>query len=245
MPARSRPAAKAARPIKGVLTARDLMTRRVHTIRPDVPIEQAVAILTQRGVSALPVVDKDGRVLGMISEGDLFRRRELGTNRRRRGWLEILVNSDRLARDYIRSHAQTVRDLMTTKVVSATESASAAEIADMLDAHRIKRVPVIRNGKLVGVVSRADLIRALLGRPGKPRKPGDARVIQEAFLQRLRRQPWTLGASVNIAVSDGVVELWGDVATEEQARALGVMAESIAGVTAVRNRLKAGRRSHG
>ncbi|MHB1218396.1 MAG: CBS domain-containing protein [Alphaproteobacteria bacterium] len=242
MPARSRPI----RPTKGILTARDLMTRAVHTIRADVPIEKAVATLTRRGVSALPVVDRDGRVIGMISEGDLFRRRELGTNsRRRKGWLEILVNVDRLARDYIRSHARTVRDVMTTKVVSATEDTSAAEIADMLEAHRIKRLPVTRDGKLVGIVSRADLVRALVKRPGKPRKAVDARVIQEAFLQRLRRQPWTVGASVNIVVSDGVVELWGNVATEEQARALGVMAESIAGVTGVRNRLKAGRKSRG
>jgi CBS domain-containing protein len=242
MPVRSRPT----RPTKGILTARDLMTRAVHTIRADVPIEKAVATLTRRGVSALPVVDRDGRVIGMISEGDLFRRRELGTNsRRRKGWLEILVNVDRLARDYIRSHARTVRDVMTTKVVSATEDTSAAEIADMLEAHRIKRLPVMRDGKLVGIVSRADLVRALVERPGKPRKAGDARVIQEAFMQRLHRQPWTVGASVNIVVSDGVVELWGNVATEEQARALGVMAESIAGVTGVRNRLKAGRKARG
>lgn len=242
MPVRSRPI----RPTRGILTARDLMTRAVHTIRADVPIEKAVAILTRRGVSALPVVDRDGRVIGMISEGDLFRRQELGTNsRRRKGWLEILVNVDRLARDYIRSHARTVRDVMTTKVVSATEGTSAAEIADMLEAHRIKRLPVTRGGKLVGIVSRADLVRALIERPGKPRKAGDARVIQEAFMQRLHRQPWTVGASVNIVVSDGVVELWGNVATEEQARALGVMAESIAGVTGVRNRLKAGRKARG
>lgn len=240
MPVRSRPT----RPTKGVLTARDLMTRTVHTIRADAPIEQAVAALTRRGVSALPVVDGDKRVIGMISEGDLFRRRELGTNnRRRKGWLEILVNVDRLARDYIRSHARTVRDVMTTKIVSATEDTSAAEIADMLEAHRIKRLPVTRDGKLVGIVSRADLVRALVGRSEKSRKAGDARVIQEAFMQRLRRQPWTVGASVNIVVSDGVVELWGNVATEEQARALGVMAESIAGVTGVRNRLKAARKA--
>ena len=240
MPVRSRPP----RPTKGVLTARDLMTRRVHTIRADVPIEKAVAALTRRGVSALPVVDTDNRVIGMISEGDLFRRRELGTNsRRRKGWLEILIHVDRLARDYIRSHARTVRDVMTTKVFSVTEDTSAAEVADMLEAHRIKRLPVTREGKLVGIVSRADLVRALVKRPGKPHKPGDARVIQEAFMQRLRRQPWTVGASINIVVSDGVVELWGNVATEEQARALGVMADSIAGVTAVRNRLTAGRKS--
>ncbi|MHB1219102.1 MAG: CBS domain-containing protein [Alphaproteobacteria bacterium] len=221
------------------LIARDLMTRVVHAAKPETRVERLAAMMIKYGISAVPVIDKDRRIVGIVSEGDLFRRQELGTGKRRGGWLDILIGADRLARDYIVSCATTAKDVMSKRIVSATEDTPVSTIADMLESYRIKRVPVVRGGKLVGIVSRADLIRMLATQPRKAGGHPDSRKIHTIFLQRLKAQKWASNVSVNVVVRDRVVELWGQAATDEQIRAVGVLAESIPGVRSVRNRIVA------
>jgi CBS domain-containing protein len=150
------------------IDAASIMTRDVLSVGPDTTIKDAAARLSDRGVSAAPVVDGDGHLLGMVSEGDLMQ--PFGRQRalRRAWWLNVLAEGEQLApefRDYLRLDTRRVRDVMTKDVVTVGESADVSEIADLLTKHRIKRVPVVREGKLVGVVSRADLVRALARSP--------------------------------------------------------------------------------
>jgi CBS domain-containing protein len=151
------------------IDAASIMTRDVVTAGPEDTVARVAALLTEHEISAVPVCDKDGKLLGMLSEGDLMRPFGQENSLRRAWWLGMLAEGTDLAPeflDYVRVDQRRAKDLMTTDVVSATERASAGEIADLLSKHRIKRVPIVRDGKLVGIVSRADLIRAIAGSPG-------------------------------------------------------------------------------
>jgi CBS domain-containing protein len=219
------------------LLARDVMTRNICVVHPEARINEIANALIIHGVSAVPVVANGRKIVGIISEGDLFRRWELGTDRCREGIRDVLLNVDRLANNYLRCHAMRARDIMSKKVVSVSERIPISDIADLLDRHHIKRVPVTHAGKLVGVVSRTDLIRALAVYPDNTKMPGTPRRIRDAFFRRLSSQKWTLGTSVKVLVKDGAVELVGTAATDAQAKALGAMAESIPGVKTVKNHI--------
>ena len=142
------------------MLARDVMTRGVLAVRAETPVEEIAALLLSRSISAVPVVDGDDRVVGIVSEGDLMRRTEAETYRRPSWWLELVSDPASLARDYVKTHGRRASDVMTRQVVSVTEDTPVDKIASLLDSRRIKRVPVVREGKLVGVVSRADLLTA-------------------------------------------------------------------------------------
>jgi len=215
------------------MKAREIMTPDVCTVGPDATVEAIAAMMVDRGISAVPVVDPKAGVIGMVSEGDLLRRRELGTDKRRHGWRRWLTDPDTLARDYARSRAMKARDIMTAPVVSVDSKATAAEIADLLERYDVKRVPVIDHGKLVGIVSRANLVRALArSMHGADRHPDDE-TIRDAMFQRLRAQPWTGGATIGVEVTKRTVKLTGMAASEDQHQAIRVMAESIPGVAGV------------
>jgi CBS-domain-containing membrane protein len=143
------------------MRAVDVMTSGVITAGLNATVPEAAKLLAEHGISAVPVVDKDNRVIGMVSEGDLLHRAETGTERRRSWWLEMVSSTDKLAGEYIKSHSGNVKDVMTCDVLSVTEDTPVADIAVLLETNRIKRVPVLREGKLVGIVSRANLVRAL------------------------------------------------------------------------------------
>jgi CBS domain-containing protein len=151
------------------MRAKDVMTTEVITVGPDTSVHALAALLSERGISGVPVVDADDRVVGIVSEGDLLHRVESGTERqsegrgtrRRSWWLDGIASDRELARDYVKSHARTVKDVMTRDVVSVADTTELADIATLLETRRIKRVPVVRDGKLVGIVSRANLVRAL------------------------------------------------------------------------------------
>src|SRR5271156_2911937 len=143
------------------MRAVDVMTSGVITVGENATVPEAAKLLAEHGISAVPVVDNENRVIGMVSEGDLLHRAETGTERRRSWWLDMVTSTDQLAAEYIRSHSGRVRDVMTPGVISVTEQTAIAEIAILLETHRIKRVPVLRDGKLVGIVSRANLVQAL------------------------------------------------------------------------------------
>lgn len=215
------------------MKAREIMTPDVCTVGPDTTVEAIATMMVERGISAVPVVDPSAGVIGMVSEGDLLRRRELGTDKRRHGWRRWLTDPDTLARDYARARATKARDVMTAPVVTVDPNATTAEIADLLERYDVKRVPVIDHDKLVGIVSRANLVRALAQSTRNAGKNADDESIRDTMFQRLRSQPWTGGATIGVTVEKRVVKLSGMAASEEQCQAIRVMAESIPGVAGV------------
>ena len=216
------------------MNASDVMVRKVVTIGPDDDVAAAVRLLVDHDISALPVVDADNRVLGVLSEGDLLHREEDGTLRRRPWWVEALTPSGTLALDYAKSHGRRVAEVMSDKVVSASEDTPLSEIANILEKNRIKRVPILKDGKLVGIVSRSNLIQALASAEAgfqPPAKDAAAdRDIRNAILTQLADQPWTDFGERNIVVSDRVVHLWGLVGSPEEHKALLALAEATPGV---------------
>jgi CBS domain-containing protein len=216
-----------------------VMTTNVVTTGPDTSVQAVATLLSERGISGVPVVDSDGRMIGIISEGDLLHRAETGTERRterrRVRWLDSIASDQDLARDYVKSHGRTARDIMTREVISVADTTELADIANLLETKRIKRVPVMRDGKLVGVVSRANLVRAFAATKSET-APGDAddRTIRHKLLAELQGQEWAKVWAADIVVRDRVVHLWlSDDQTPEERQALRVAAENTAGVRSV------------
>ena len=215
------------------MKAIDVMVRDVITVRPDDEVATAIKLLAEHDVSALPVVDDGGKVVGVISEADLMRREEIGTERHRPWWLEAMTPGATLAGEFAKAHGRKVREIMSDTVVSATEETPLGEIAGLLEKHRIKRVPILRDGKLAGIVSRSNLIQALaMSHVAGSDGPAD-RSIRGELLDRLGEQTWTDFGSRNVIVRDGVVDLWGLVGSPQEHKALLALAEQVAGVKSV------------
>lgn len=221
------------------MKASDVMVTDVITVRPEMPVREAAKVLLDHRISAAPVLNAEGRLVGILSEGDLMRRAEIGTERRRSWWLDLLAGESARADDYIRAHAVRVADVMTREVVTATEHASLGEIAALLERRRIKRVPIVRGDELVGIVSRANLLQALASAPGAADLPAaqDDRSLRERVLASIRSQPWGMPWLTTVTVHDGVVELWGPVNSDEERRTLRVAAEATPGVRQVKDNL--------
>jgi CBS domain-containing protein len=214
------------------------MTSPVLSVEPDTSILQAVQIMLQRHISGLPVVDKDGRVAGIVTEGDFLRRAETGTQRRRPRWLEYLVGPGRLADEYARTHGRKIGEIMTTDPTTITEDAPLDEVVRIMEKRQIKRLPVVRGDKLVGIVSRANLVHALAGvvREVGP-VAADDRAIRSGVVAELARQPWAPLALIDIIVKNGVVDLWGTITDERVRQAIIVLAENVPGVKQVNDHL--------
>lgn len=220
------------------MKAKDVMTSPVVSVEQDATILQAVRIMLQRRISGLPVVDKEGRLTGIVTESDFLRRAETGTQRRRARWLEFLVGPGRLAEEYTHSHGRKVSEVMTPEPVTVTEDAPLEEIVKLMEKRQIKRVPVVRGAQVVGVISRANLLHALasVSYQTKPVEQADD-AIRALLLAELGKQVWAPVALINPIVRDGVVELWGTITDERERQALVVAAENIPGVKAVRDHL--------
>ena len=222
------------------MRAVDVMTINVITVTPDTSIQALAALLSERGISGVPVVDAAGRLVGIVSEGDLLHRAETGTarrtERRRFRWLDTVASDQELARDYMKSRGRVVSDVMSREVIAVTEMTELAEIADLLEIKRIKRVPVVRDGKLVGIVSRANLVRALATVKAESSSSpdiGDHTIRQKLFAE-LQAQEWAGPWAADIVVRDGIVHLWfPEGHSAEEKRAVHIAAENIAGVRAV------------
>jgi CBS domain-containing protein len=218
------------------MKALDVMVRDVVTVRPDDSVAEAVRLLAEHDVSALPVVDIDDNVVGVISEADLVHREEIGTEKHRSWWLEAVTPASTLAGEFAKSHGRRVDEVMSTDVVSAAEDTPLGEIATILERYRIKRVPILRGGKLVGIVSRSNLIQALASSrtPAAAGSGADAdRKIRSELLDRLGHQDWTDFGERNIIVNSGIVHLWGLVGSPEEHKALIALAEGVPGVVRV------------
>ncbi len=218
----------------------DVMTRTVISVTPDTTIADAAALLLEHRISGLPVVDPKGAVVGIVTEGDLLRRTETGTERRHARWLEFLIAPGRLAQEYANANAKRVGEVMSADVVAVTPQDSLAEVVRQMEDHNVKRLPVVEAGRLVGIVSRANLVRALLDDLSKPAggkaAVGDAE-IREHVLAEIAKQPWGPRASVDVRVEAGVAELYGSITDERERTALKVLAENAPGVKAVRDHL--------
>jgi CBS domain-containing protein len=209
------------------------MVKDIVTAVPETTVRDVARLMINHRISGIPIVNAARQLLGIVTEGDLLRRAETGTERQHSRWAEWLSPGSRLAAEYVKAHARRVADIMTPKVASVDELATLGEIAELMETQRIKRVPVLHDGKLVGIVSRSDLLRVLAS--GGVNPSGDDRdgSIRSRLLADLRGQRWTNCSESDVVVSDGVVHFWGVVGSEEERRALRVAAENIPGVRGV------------
>ena len=251
------------------MRAMDVMTANVITVTPETSVRELAELLGKHGISGVPVVDADNTLVGIVSEGDLLHRTETGTERRtarrRPRWLDALLSDHHVARDYLKSHGRAVGDVMTRDVITVADTTSLDEIADLLESERIRRVPVVRDGKLIGIVSRANLVRALVTakRPagdgaadaagdgaadaagdgaadaaGGDRNIPDDFAIRDALLAELRGKPWAKVWAAEIMVRNNVVHLWySDDQPVEERQAIRVAAENTPGVAHVEEHL--------
>jgi CBS domain-containing protein len=215
------------------MKAADIMTLGVFTVRPETSLKEAAGLMLERSISGLPVVDGTGRLVGIVTEGDLLRRAETGTERRRSRWLEFLLGSGQLANEYVHSHARKVQDVMTPEVVTVSKDTPLKDVVNILEQRRIKRVPVTRDDKLVGIISRANLVQALasLVQEVAPTRSDDE-TAREEIAAELAKQPWA-PANLNVIVRRGVAELWGVIRDERERKAIRVVAENARGVSQV------------
>jgi CBS domain-containing protein len=219
------------------MQARDLMVSPVVTVQPSASVKEVAKLLLEQGISAVPVVDDQGKLVGVVSEGDLLHRPEIGSERRRSWWLLGLTDEETLAAEYVKAHARKVADVMTRKVITAAPDASLHELATLMEANAIKRVPIVEDGRLVGIVSRANLVRALASaQPALEIELSDAN-IQGQLLAHLQNQAWARPWLLNIMVKNGVVDLWGVVRSDAERRAVRIAAESMDSVRAVNDNL--------
>ena len=220
------------------MRAADVMVSPVITVGPDRSVQDVAEILLENRISAVPVVSKDGNLLGIVSEGDLIRRIEIDTERRPSRWLALAIGSQPLAAEFIKSHAHRVADVMTRELIVASPDAPLRHIATLLEKNGIKRVPIVSNGKLVGIVSRANLIQGLASarKEVKAAAATSDRMIREELLSRLRTEPWAT-SRLNVIVHDGTVELWGTVRSRTEKQAIQLAAELTSGVRAVNDNL--------
>lgn len=219
------------------MLVRDIMTTDVVTVGPETPVKEIAAKLLERRISAVPVLDHDGRIVGVVSEGDLLRRVEAGTERHVSSWMFMISGPDRLAGDYIKSHGRRAVDVMTRDVISVADDAPISRLAEIFETRRIKRVPVVRNGRLVGIASRSNLVQVLLGvadrAPPEP-APDDA-TLRLRLIDALKAEPWADVMRLHVEVENGIVHYAGVVGSPEERTALTIAAEGIAGVKGVRN----------
>jgi len=220
------------------MKASDIMTPGVISADPDATVLQAARYMLQHHISGLPVIDKTGALVGILSEGDFLRRRETHTDRRPSRWLEFLMGPGRLAAQYTHTHGSKVSEVMTTKVHAITEDTPLEKIVELMERYRIKRVPVLRRKKVVGIVTRANLMHAMvsLARGGSKATTSDA-AIRQKLLAELKSEKWALASMINVVVHEGVVELWGMIVDDRQREALVVAAENIPGVRDVKDHL--------
>ena len=217
----------------------DVMTTTVVTVQPKTGVREIARLLVSHRISAVPVVDVDQKVLGIVSEGDLMRRAEIDTGGRPSGWLETIFPTHGEAKEYIKTHGRKAGDVMSRHVISVTEDTPLHEIVDLFEKHHIKRVPVVRDGRLVGIVSRADLLHGLAaeGAEHADTNCSDDRTIREKLLEAMSKEAGLDTALINVVVNGGVVTFWGLVGSNSEKRAAQIAAETTPGVRAVENNL--------
>ena len=219
------------------MRAKDIMTPNVITVRNDVPVSDVAALLLEKNVSAVPVVGEDGRLSGIVSEGDLMRRLSEGADDDRPWWLKMMATNVGSANDFIKSHGRVAGDVMTRNVVSVSEDDELNEVAHVLEANRIKRVPVVNEGRVVGIISRSNMLQVIAGQKTEVKKSVTVndRDLRKQVYDVLSNKGFASHGSLNVIVDDGVIELWGWVETEPEREALLLAASEVEGVKEVRD----------
>lgn len=221
------------------MQVQDIMTRAVVSVKPSSTLTQAIAKLLSNGISGLPVIDDDRKLVGILTEGDMLRRIETSTEPHVSRLMSFLRSTGSQAEEFVRTHSRRVRDVMTEEVESVAPDADLEMAVELMEKKHVKRLPVLKDGQLVGILSRSDLIRAL-GRKLKgedQEKPASDAEIRERLSEMLEGQPWYNGRDVRFDVRDGVVRFEGIVIDQRTRLALWVAAENIAGVKSVDDKL--------
>jgi len=218
------------------MQVRDVMTRNVISVAANETVVNAARIMLQNRISGLPVVDAEGALVGIVTEGDFLRRGELGTERRRPKWLEFLLGPGRMAQEYVHAAGRKVEDVMTSEPATVVEDDALGTVVQLMECRRIKRLPVLRDGKIVGIVSRANLMHALvsLARDTVAPAGGDS-AMRDGILAAIAKQPWA--PRINVVVKNGIAELWGTITDERERQGCIVTAENVAGVREVHDHL--------
>ena len=219
------------------MKAVDVMSLGAATIRSDASVAEAARLMLEYRISGLPVVDAADNLVGIVTEGDFLRRLEAGTERRRPRWLELFVGSERLADEYVHSRSRKVEDVMTRTVVTTTEDRPVEEVVELMERHRIKRVPVVRERKIIGIVSRANFLRAVARLADEaPALSASDEEIRKKIMTELGNQGWGKDASINVFVQNGIVHLSGIIFDQRKRQAWRVAAENVPGVKSVEDR---------
>jgi len=219
------------------MRAHQIMTRSVATVAPDATILEAANIMLRQHVSGLPVVDAAGKLVGIVSEGDFIRRSEIGTQRKRGRWLKFLLGAGLTATDYVHERGRKVSEVMTTDPITVAEDATLEQIVTSMETNSVKRLPVMRCDKLVGIVSRANLLQAVASLAREiPDPTADDDHIRSRIIAAIDKNDCS-PFGLNVIVRDGIVHL-GDVITDESSRQAAVVAaENVAGVRKVHDHL--------
>lgn len=218
------------------MIVKDIMTHNVISVQPEENIMHAIRLMLQHGISGLVVVDKAGELVGLVTEGDFMRRVETGTQKQRSRFLQFLIGPGRLAEEYVQLSGRKVSEVMSSPVHTVTEEASLNDAVELMEHHRVKRLPVVRGRNVVGVVSRANFLHALasVAHDVKPPLKDDVE-IRQRILAEMSNQKWAMPNLINVVVRDGNVDLWGTITDERTRAALIVAAENVPGVKAVRD----------
>lgn len=218
------------------MQAKDIMTTNVVSMSPDMSVSDAASFMLRNGISGMPVVSGDGKLVGLVSEGDLIRQVENPEDRKPSWWLNLFQSPEDRAGDYIKTHGKHVKDVMTKDVVTITEDTDISRIAVLLEKHRIKRVPVLRDGKVVGIVSRANLLRGLAAQPAVPGVTPADKEVRDAVQKQLD-EAIPYAHLVTVIVKDGVVQLMGAVESKKERDAIDVAVQNVSGVSKVDNQV--------
>jgi CBS domain-containing protein len=218
------------------MKTRDVMTRPVVTVLPEAPLREVAALMLERRISGVPVVDRAGRVLGVVSEGDFLRRPEIESDAPSPRWLRFFTSPEDEARDFIKTHGLIAADVMSAPAVTVGADAPLATVARLMSGKGVKRLPVLEDDRLVGIVTRADVLRAVYEHPAPAHEASDEE-IRAAVAAVLENSGWAAGAIVQVHVAKGIVELHGSIDSAAQREALLLAVRSLPGVRGVEARL--------
>jgi len=213
------------------MQAQDIMTKNVISAAADTTVEQITALMMENHISAVPILNGDGTIIGLISEGDLMRRVEGSGNAHKSWWLSLFSGHENSAQDFIVMRSRRVKDIMTRKVQVVAPDTPVADIARLLEEQRIKRVPVVENGKVVGIVSRGNLMQALASTPRVTVDPSTSnRKKREIVMAALGQVPGLSPAHLNVVVEEGRVDVWGIADSDAEEKAALVALDNIDGL---------------
>ncbi|MGX8013509.1 CBS domain-containing protein [Mesorhizobium sp. ORM8.1] len=220
------------------MQAESVMTSPVISIEPSASIADAAGLMLSRKISGLPVIRPDGALVGIVSEGDFLRRGELGTKRKRARWLEFLVSPGRVAEEYVHANGRRVDEVMSEDVVTTSPESSLEDVVELMTRHHVKRIPVVEGRNIVGIITRSDLLRALLrSLPARDSTMVGDEQIRQGIVAELAAQSWAGAGMIHVRVDKGVAELNGAILDERERQAALVAAENVAGVKSVTDHL--------